>query len=89
MADLQLAVSIDPENARIHHSLGDAYFRLDKPERARDSWRDACRLAPRGTVKDWQRRLAAKDFFNDAIDGVCEDRLIEAFQRCAQAKCVF
>ena len=72
-----------------YHSLGDAYFRADRIEKATETWESACRLASTSVTEDWQMDLAVEGYFKGAIDGVCDVRLIDAFHSCAKAKCIF
>ncbi len=87
LADIEAALSLDPDNVRIRLSLGDIYFYASQPDKARDAWESACRLASEEVTRSWQESYSAGGHYAGNIDGTCDSRLIEAFRSCAREKC--
>jgi len=87
LADMKAALALDPDNARMHHSLGEIYFYAGQEDKATEEWESVCRLASEEVNRMWQRNLAVRGHYSGDIDGVCDERLIDAFRSCAREKC--
>jgi len=87
LADIRAALALEPDNARMHHSLGEIYFYAGQEDKATEEWEAVCRLASEEVNRMWQRNLAVRGHYSGDIDGMCDERLIDAFRSCAREKC--
>ncbi len=89
LPDFKRAATLAPTDFDVHHSLGEGYYYAGEFETARDTWRKSCKLVSSEVAKSWQMRLSKAGYFSKAVDGVCDNRMVEAFASCAAAKCRF
>lgn len=88
LADMKAALALDPDNAHLHHSLGDIYFDAGETDKATEAWQAVCRLVSAEQTRKWQRALTIRGHYAGAVDGVCNDALIDAFRACARERCI-
>ncbi|MGI9464601.1 MAG: tetratricopeptide repeat protein [Aestuariivirgaceae bacterium] len=89
LPDFKRAVTLAPQDFDVHHSLGEGYYYAGEFDTARDTWQKSCKLLSPEVTKTWQTRLSKAGHYTQAVDGVCDGRMIEAFTSCAKAKCRF